>query len=148
MLIPQGTLILVTDGARMQLLRNCGAGADPKLEVVREKTRDTPPNRDLMSDAPGRGFASVGAQRHAYAEVDAHHQREQEFARGAVETLASAATDAAAIVLIAPPRALGELRKCMSARLRGEMLAEIGKDLAHARPDEIAAYLRDYWPDT
>lgn len=146
MLIPQGTWILAIDGARMQLLRNCGAGAAPTLEVVEEEACPSPPNRELLSDAPGRGHESAGGQRHAYAETDVHQQREQRFAADAMKRLEHSATNGAGVVLIAPPRTLGNLRKQANGQLKGRILAEIPKDIAHSRPAEIATFLQEYWP--
>lgn len=146
MLVPRETLILALDGARMQLLRNCGAGDQPTLEVMVDEVCPSPPSRDLVTDRPGRGFESVGARRHAYSEGDAHQQREQNFARNAVKALQSAATNGAGIILVAPPRTLGELRRLLDTPLKERVLAEIGKDIAHFRPSEISTFLQEYWP--
>jgi protein required for attachment to host cells len=145
MLIPHGALILVIDGARMQLLRNRGREAAPDLEAIREQKLENPPSRLQGTDAPGRNHESEGPSRHAYASDDPHDRRKDRFAAQAVTDLGAAARDGAPIILIAPPHVLGILRAAVrNERLERHIIAEINKDLTPRTPDEIALLLLNH----
>jgi len=141
MLIPHGALILVMDGGRLRLLRNRGQEASLDLHVIDERSFHNPPDRMLVSDAPGRSFESRGATRHAYDAVDRHERREENFAKEAVALLRHEMKADNAVVIIAPPRTLGELRAHLDRRISDRIIGEIDKDLSSHRTEEIAAYL-------
>lgn len=143
MLLPHGLLVLVIDGSRMQLLCNRGSEAKPKLELVDHDRIKTPPTRLLGADKPGRSFESSSGARHSYSETDLHERREQEFAAAAMDLLAGKAAQDARIILIAPPRMLGYLRKHVPTELQRQVLAMFDRDLAKDHPDEICRFLID-----
>lgn len=141
MLIPHGALILVMDGGGLRLLRNRGQESSLDLHVIEERSFHNPPGRMLVSDAPGRSFESKGPTRHAYDAADHHEQREAHFAKEAVALLRDEMKANIAVVVIAPPRMLGELRAHIDRRISDRVIGEIDKDLSSYRTEEIAAYL-------
>ena len=42
-----------------------------------------------------------------------------------------------ALVIVAPPAALGEMRKALPNQLRGHVISEINKDLTHLKVHEL-----------
>lgn len=146
MLIPQNMLVITVDGQNARLLRNSGSATDPRFTVVEERRTDIPPDRDLMSDRPGRSFASAAPVRHAYQEDSIHDRTEAEFAVGALDMLDRADAGSGPVVLIAPPQTLGVLRAKMPQKCRDRITHEINKDLNAHTPQEISAFLASYEP--
>jgi len=86
--------------------------------------------------------ASTGGGRgSSYSETDWHEQSKQTFIRHAAGVLeeAAAARPGTGIVVIAPARALGELRKHYGRETGDRVLAEISKDLVRHMTDDIVA---------
>lgn len=141
MQIPHSAHILVVDGSRMLILRNKGHVVKPDLEVMTETVFKNPASHELMSDGPGRSHDSMGAGSHAYEAQDPHQRREDDFARDALAKLRQIAGPTDPLVLVAPPRILGALRKLFDKDVQARMLAEINKDLGHLSPTELENYL-------
>lgn len=148
MRIPYHAHILVADGRRMILLRNTGTPDAPKLEVEREEEHPSPPDRDQKSDAAGRamgmqsgaGSPTAQARGSAMEETDFHQQEEDRFIHAIAEQLNA---DALAgridnLVVVAPPRALGELRKHWRSDLAARISAQIAKDLTTIPRERLA----------
>lgn len=145
--ISNGTLVLVADGSKMFLLRNDG---DKKLAVfstLSADERSSPPSGQQGSDAPGRTFASMGHRRSSYSETDWHRQDEERFAVAACDRLReAAAVSGSDIVVIAPPKTLGILRKHYGAAMEPRVIAEIAKDLTRHVTDDIGAAIAAHGP--
>lgn len=141
--LPHNTLVLVADGRKMLFLRNHGNATHLDLRVEVYRAQDNPPSRNQASDAPGRSFASVGSRRSAMEETDFHQIAEDRFAAEAAHLLRERALngDFEALVVIAPPRTLGELRKHYHQEVAGRIIEEIHKDLTGRPIDEIEAAL-------
>lgn len=140
MKIENGTLVMALDGAKLLLLRNGGDAKYPVLSTLAHEEAADPPSRELGSDAPGRTQHSTGDGRaSSYGDTDWHEQAEQRFVVHAAEVLEKAAGEKpeAPIVVIAPARALGEMRKHYGRLTESRLLAEIGKDLAGHTTDDI-----------
>lgn len=146
MLLSQDMLVITVDGQNARLLRNGGSATDPRFEVVEERHDDIPPDRDLMTDRPGRSFASAAPVRHAYQEDSVHDRAEAEFAVRALDMMDRADARGGPVVLIAPPQTLGVLRARMSQKHRDRIAHEINKDLNAYTPQEIGAFLAGYEP--
>jgi protein required for attachment to host cells len=71
-------------------------------------------------------------------QTDWHDQEEQEFLKALAARLDKAvqAKDVTELAIVAPPRALGVLRKAFSQHVKDAVVAEIDKDFAsHPVPD-------------
>ena len=143
MQLPHKSMILVADGSKMLFFRNEGDGEFPNLVVERKAVQDNPPDREQKSDAPGRGFASVGASRSGYEEVDFHQLEEDRFAADAADMLRerALANDFDALVVVAPPRTLGEMRKHYHKEVEKRLKGELAKDLTGHPVAEIERIL-------
>lgn len=137
------TLVLVADGRKMLFLRNHGDAAQLDLRVEAHREQENPANRDLVSDAPGRGIASVGNRRSAMEEADYHQIAEDRFAAEAADMLRERALggDFDSLIVVAPPRTLGELRRHYHKEVSSRIVEEINKDLTGRPINEIEAAL-------
>ena len=139
---PIKTWIAVADGAHARILLHANPENRTKT-IPGEKYDDHAAfTHELGDDKPGRTFSSTGSVRHALEpRTDIHEKREEEF----LQRLASRLDDAFAngifdqLILVAPPRALGLLRKNLSNHIRNHIVGELGHDLAQRPDHEIAA---------
>lgn len=139
MQIPHNSFVVVTDGSKMLFFRNEGDSLFPKLEVERKREQDNPPDREQKTDAPGTAYASSGTARSAMEEVDFHRQEEDRFAAETAEMLRKRALDNEFehLIIVAPPRTLGELRKHYHKEVEKRLSGEITKDLTGHPIQEI-----------
>lgn len=143
MRVPYNSVVLVADGRKMLLLRNAGDAADPRLEVVNACEQPDLPDREMKTDAPGRAISGFGSARSAFEETDFHQQEEDRFA---VDTAAMLSRHAAEnnfdnLIVVAPPRTLGALRKRYSKDVSDRLKAELAKDLTGHPVDAIGRIL-------
>jgi protein required for attachment to host cells len=131
---PTVTWVLVADGKRAQLYRN--AGPDHGLERVANGSFEShlPPTHSgaLMTDRPARVQESAAPARHAIEpKTDPRRALKTAFAADLARKLEDGLVKGACqrIVLVAPPRIMGELREHLSARGRAAVAGEIVKDL-------------------
>ena len=143
---PVRTWIVIADGARARIVKNAGPGrgveTDPEL-VFRSEHHKL---QEIMADKPGRGFDSVGKGRHAMAYgADAVREDERHFLQSLAARLEKEALADAfdRLILIAPPRALGDLRPFLSKPVRNRIYEEIAKDLTQLPNDRLANHLAD-----
>ena len=126
MQLPHGAYIAVADGEHLKLFRNAGDEVAPKLTALPAEPTDTDNH-------------ASGARHHSSAaNPDASQLEEDAFAAGAAALLNKKVLggQVSALVVIAAPRTLGELRKHYHAKLADVLLKEIAKDLTgHAIPD-------------
>jgi len=140
MKIAHGTLVMAADGEKLLLFRNEGDEKYPVLETLLHQEHPHAATREQGSDQPGRSFSSTESRRSSYGETDWHQQDEDRFAVHAAEALEKAAAGiGAGIVVLAPPRTLGVLRKHWGRQTRARLLAEIDKDLTHHKTDDMLA---------
>ena len=136
--IARGTWVMVADGAKILLFLNVGGATEPVLVTQAHEDISNPPSHSQGSDKPGRSFSSRGDRRSSYDETDWHLQVKELFAARAAAILDSATThEKGPIVVIAPPKTLGELRKHYGAGVANRLRAEIPKDLAGHTTDDI-----------
>lgn len=148
--LPHNAIVLVGDGRKAIFLRNSGAPPHPALHVDAVLRHDTPANRDIVTDAPGRNAAGHERPRHnfpgslgggarsAIEDTDWHQLEEDRFVHFVTSTLSRAAhaEPSVQIAIILPPKALGELRRDMDKMLKQHIIAEIAHDLTgHTLPD-------------
>jgi protein required for attachment to host cells len=141
--IRQGDWIIVCDGKKALVLENTGDEKFLNLKTREVYEHPDAKTHELGTDAPGRAFSSVGAGRSAMEPTDWHTQEEDRFLRKLAERLDAAvnAGETNALILIAPPRALGVLRQSYSHALRATIGAEIDKDFVKLPVHEIEKHL-------
>ena len=143
---PATTWVLVADGAKARLLERIGV--DAPLTPASDKCFSEPeartPTRDIGADRPGRVHESADTARHAMApRVDWHRYAKEQFAKsvaGALEQ-AALAKKYEALILVAPPQALGDLRSALGQHAKALVAGEIAKDLTNLPDHELPAHL-------
>ncbi|WP_051677340.1 host attachment family protein [Bradyrhizobium sp. URHD0069] len=138
-IIPHNSLILVGDGQKALFLRNRGSALDVDLVVERILEQDNPATREQGTDRPGRNTASLGVARSAMEEVDWHHIAKERFANEIAKALYQHAHANLfdRLIIIAPPKILGQLRKAFHAEVVARIAAEIPKELTAHPVSEI-----------
>ena len=145
--VHNGVWVLVGDGRRALFLENHGDPDLLDLRVIEARVEDNPATRDQGTDAPGRAFASRGGPRSSLETTDWHELEKEHFADRIAETINKAAElgEMKEVVLIAPPRVLGELRKHLSVKAQAKVKGEIDKDLTrHPIPEIEKALAREF----
>jgi protein required for attachment to host cells len=143
MQVPHNTVVVVADGKKMLFFRNEGDAAFPKLEVERKRETIDAKDRDQKTDSPGRAFGVAGG-RSAYEEVDFHQLEEDRFAADTAEMLRKRAlrNEFESLIIVAPPRTLGELRKHYHKEVEKRLAGEVPKDLTGHPVAEIEKILQ------
>lgn len=132
MLIPHGTVIALIDGHKFELYRNAGDEAEPELASL------PAPKLDSHNHSGGSHHSSAGNHADSLADEDAHAAAAANWLNA--EVLANRIKD---LVVIAPPRTLGELRKHYHKMTGRLLMKELGKDLAGKPASAIIAALRE-----
>ncbi|KQT54929.1 host cell attachment protein [Aureimonas sp. Leaf454] len=119
MQIPKGATVAVADGRKISLFHNAGDEANPNLTAV--SVGDV--NTDNKSGGKGHSSSS--------ANPDDNTQDEDGFVAGVVDILNQQVLTGkiSKLVVIASPRALGEMRKHYHAKLKDVLVGELPKDL-------------------
>ncbi|WP_338664316.1 host attachment family protein [Pararoseomonas sp. SCSIO 73927] len=127
--IPHNALILVADGAKAILFRNAGQGGEVNLHEERRLT---------LSDFSNDGPSGSQGQEASPSDTD-----EATFSKKLAQTLQTrrAANDYDALVIVADPQTLGEIRKVMHKTVEASVVHTIDKDLTNHAAGEIAAAL-------
>ena len=127
--IPNNAFIVVADGQKAIVLRNVGSGGEVSLRDVR---RLTP--KDLSGDGPS-GARPV--------EQSPRETNEATFAKQLAATLLKMhqSKDFEALVLVADPQTLGQLRDAMHKNVEASVVFTLTKDLTNHSIDEITQAL-------
>ena len=113
------------------------------LKTERVFTDTNPPTHEQGTDRPGRAFSSVGAGRSSVGQTDWHKLEEHRFAVEVAAMLERIVRERGveALVVVAPPRALADLRKSLHPDAKKKIIAEIDKDLTKHPIDQIEKHL-------
>jgi protein required for attachment to host cells len=131
MMLPKNTTIAVADGEKLNLFRNTGDESGLKLTPAEHSSVD--------ADAKGSGSRQTSS-----GNPDPGQAIEDGFSAGIVELLNKGVLDGKidGVVVIAAPRALGEMRKHYHKALTAKLICEIDKDLTgHSIADVETAIL-------
>ncbi|MDG2532524.1 host attachment family protein [Sphingomonas sp. HITSZ_GF] len=145
MQVPHDAVVMVADGRKLLMLRNEGDAVHPNLLVEHKDEQENPANTDQATDSPGRSFQSVGSRRSAFEETDFHQLEEDRFAADAAALLRDRAlrNEFETLIIVAPPRTLGELRKHYHKEVSDRLAGELAKDLTgHPVPEIEQALLK------
>ena len=137
--LKHGTWVLLADGEKALFLRNDLDEHDPDLNVVRTEKQDNPSDREQSANRPGRMNDTGRMQRSALDDTDWHELAKERFADELADILYKHAHkgDFDKIVLIAPPKTLGELRKSLHQEVTSKVVGEVPKTLTNHPLDEI-----------
>ena len=129
--IPQDAYVFVGDGRKALFLRNAGDAKFPNLKTERVFLDDNPATHEQGTDRPGRSMSSVGPGRSSVQQTDWHDLEEHRFAKHVAEAMEKLVRErhVKALVIVAPPRTLADLRHAFHADVKSKIIAEIDKDL-------------------
>ena len=130
--LANNALVLVTDGRKTLFFRNEGDENQIDLRTEAHDEREDAPDREMKTDAPGTQGQSAGySGRVAYEETDFHQQEEDRWAVAAAEAVNKRAlrNDFEQLVVIAPPKTLGHIRKKLHKEAERRLVCEIPKEM-------------------
>jgi protein required for attachment to host cells len=140
--------IAIVDGEHARFLQ---PDADHDLRTIGslDSTSAHLRSRDIGTDKPGRSFESSASARHGVGQRhDLHAMEKERFVQVIAEQLnaASARGEFSELVVVAPPRALSDLRDALDAATQTKLVGTLEKDLMKTPDHELSAHLRDWVP--
>ena len=144
MALPNQALVLVADGRKMLFFRNHGDENQIDLRTEAHDEREDAKDSEMKTDSPGTAAhgagahgSGVGAQggghvsRPVMEETDYHQQEEDKWVKEAAEELKKRAlrNDFEALIIVAPPKALGVLRKELHKEVEKRIIKTINKEM-------------------
>lgn len=132
MLLPHGTVIAIVDGRNLELWRNAGDEADPRLDQL------PAPKLDTHNHSGASHHSSAGNHAGSQVAEDAHAIAAAEWINAQV-----LGHKLDKLVVFAAPRTLGELRKHWHKQTERAVLKEVAKDMAGKAPGELLQALRE-----
>lgn len=142
--IPHEALLLICDGAKAIVARNLGSADHIKLDVILSlQAPDNPQTSESGSDRPGRVMQSFSARRSAVEVTDSHELAKVTFLGEATQLFERIAREnhGAALVVVAPPTALGVVRDKLARDMPERSAIQIDKDLTKHPVQGIARIL-------
>jgi len=141
--LANNALVLVTDGRKTLFFRNQGDQNQIDLRTEAFDEREDLPNTELKSDAAGSNAQSGGFGRPAYEETDFHQQEEDRWAQTAAETVNKRVlkNNFDQLVIIAPPKTLGLIRKKLHKESERRLVCEIPKEMTGRPIPDIEALI-------
>jgi protein required for attachment to host cells len=152
--LPHDALVLVADGTKVLYLRNHGDENQIDLRTESHDQREDRKDREIKTDAPGTTKQSAGFGRSTYEEPDFQQQEEDRWIRDAADELKARVlrNDFDALAIVAPPKALGTLKKCLHKEVERRIVCTVNKEMSgrpipdieallngHTRPEELPA---------
>jgi len=131
MALPHRALVLVADGKKVLFLRNHGDQNQIDLRTEAHDAREDRKDRDIKTDAPGTNKQSFGTGRSTMEEPDFHQQEEDRWIKDAADELKQRAlrNDFDTLAIIAPPKALGVIKKCLHKEVEKRIVLTINKEM-------------------
>lgn len=154
MQVPHNSVVVVADGRKMLFLRNEGDDVYPNLIVETAQEKPNPATRDQATDAAGAarstqsgpgapvvaqngsnhaqgGGAQFAPSRGSFEQTDFHQLEEDRFAAEVADMLKKRAlkNDFESLIIVAPPKTLGEMRKHYHKEVSQRLSGELDKDL-------------------
>jgi len=142
--IPHNALVFVGDGRKALFLRNAGDEKFPNLKTEQVFADDNPRTREQGTDRPGRAFKRASTNlRSGVAATDWHELEKERFTARVASALEQQvrADKVKAIVIVAPPRTLAELRHAFHKDVANRIVGEVEKDLTKHPVGDIEKHL-------
>lgn len=142
--IPHDAYVFVGDGRKALFLRNEGDEKYPNLKTENVFEDINPSTHEQGSERPGRvSKALLSGQRSAVEPLDWHDIEEHRFARQVAAKMEQVVRQkkVPALVVVAPPKTLADLRSAFHSDVQALIIAEINKDLTRHPVSEIERHL-------
>jgi protein required for attachment to host cells len=144
--LPNNALVLVADGRKMLLFRNHGDENQIDLRTESHDARKDRKDREIKTDAPGTTKQSAGYGRSTYEEPDFQQQEEDRWIKDAADELKTRVLrgDFDALAIVAPPKALGVLKKCLHKEVERRIVCTVNKEMSGRPIPDIEALLNGH----
>src|SRR3954462_3682522 len=144
--LPHNALVLVADGRKMLFFRNHGDENQIDLRTEAHDERQDRKDREIKTDAPGTNKQSFGFGRSTYEEPDFQQQEEDRWIVDAADELKARAlrNDFEALAIVAPPKALGVLRKQLHKEVERRIICTVNKEMSGRPIPAIEALLNGH----
>ena len=142
--LANNALVLVTDGRKTLFFRNEGDENQIDLRTEGVDEREDAKDREMKTDAPGAIGQSAGySGRVTYEETDFHQLEEDRWAVSAAEEVNKRVlkNDFEQLVIVAPPKTLGVLRKKLHKEAERRLLCTIDKEMTGRPIPDIEAII-------
>jgi protein required for attachment to host cells len=135
--------VVVLDGRKALFLQNEGDELHLNLAVREVRDQPDPRNRELFTDRPGKVYQSATTSHSAVELTDRHDAAEHAFIKASLSRLDQlmAPTKHSCHVIVAPPRALGVIRKLYTSALTTTSKGELAHDWVRLPVHEIESRL-------
>ena len=142
--LPHNALVLVADGRKMLFFRNHGDENQIDLRTEAHDQREDRKDREIKSEAPGTVKQSAGYGRSTYEETDFQQQEEDRWIKDAAEELKTRVlrNDFDALAIVAPPKALGMLKKSLHKEVERRIVCTVNKEMSGRPIPDIEALLK------
>lgn len=140
----QVTWIVIADSSRVQVLARRADQRGFDVVTALESPDAHASSHQLGSDRPGRGQESANSAHHAIEpRLDPHDEIMIQFLQTVAQYLNENATreEIRDLILFAPPRALGQLRKMLDKAVTLKIRAEAPKDLTRVPLADLPKHL-------
>jgi protein required for attachment to host cells len=130
----------------MLFFRNHGDENQIDLRTEAHDARKERKDREIKSDAPGTTKQSAGYGRSTYEEADFQQQEEDRWVKDAADELKARAlrNDFDALAIVAPPKALGVLKKCLHKEVERRIICTVDKEMTGRPIPDIEALLNGH----
>ena len=141
--LPHNALVLVADGRKMLFFRNHGDENQIDLRTESHDARKDRKDREIKTDAPGTTKQSAGYGRSTYEEPDFQQQEEDRWIKDAADELKARVlrNDFEALAIVAPPKALGVLKKWLHKEVERRIVCAVNKEMSGRPIPDIEALL-------
>lgn len=147
------TLIVVADSARARFFepRHDEHTLVPAEHADMMSPLSRRPNRDIVTDRPGRGAGTSAAATHRHGlepPHDPHKLEKHNFTAALAHALEEMCADHHydRLVLVAPPRSMGELDTLLSPQVKKVVSHRVPKDLTASSPRSVWQALEKVLP--
>ena len=143
--LPHHVLVLVADGRKILFFRNNGDENQIDLRTEAHDERDDRKDSEIKTDAPGSIHQSAGYGRSTYEEPDFHQQEEDRWIKDAADELKTRVlrNDFDALAIVAPPKALGVLKKSLHKEVERRIVCTVNKAMTDRPIPDIEALLNE-----
>lgn len=135
------TWFILADGGRARFVERDEQGAYRTISSF-VSTELKASSRDLATERPGRVHESATTARHAIEpKTDPKEAAKEDFVRYVADQVQSEQENFDDLVLVAPPRVLGQLRETLAKSVADAVTWDLAKDLTKVPDHELSEHL-------
>ena len=135
------TWFVIADGGRARFVERDEQGAYRTISSF-VSTELKASSRDLATERPGRVHESATTARHAIEpKTDPKEAAKEDFVRYVADQVQSEQENFDDLVLVAPPRVLGQLRETLAKSVADAVTWDLAKDLTKVPDHELSEHL-------